>query len=89
MSFFKERARQILIEQSTNDDYQYEYGDEGASEMAYEGQPLPLKLCYQQIKNILKRPAMNYGHAGQEEQPNYMKHTFATQRNQAANSNLL
>ena len=29
MSFFKERARQILIEQSTNDDYQYEYGDEG------------------------------------------------------------
>ncbi len=46
MDYFKQRARQILIEQSSNDDYQYEYGQEYVNEMAYEGKPLPLKLCY-------------------------------------------
>jgi len=25
------------------------------------------------MKNLLKRPAMSYGHAGSEEQPSYMK----------------
>lgn len=57
--------------------------------MAYDGRPLPLKLCYQQMKNLLKRPAMTYGHAGQEEMPGYMKLTFAASKSVQANSTVL
>lgn len=57
--------------------------------MAYEGQPLPLKLCYANMKNLLKRPAMSYGHAGSEEQPSYMKMTFAASKSVSANSKVL
>lgn len=35
--------------------------------MAYDGKPLPLKLCFQSLKNLMKRPAMSYGHAGTEQ----------------------
>lgn len=89
MEFFKQRARQILIEQSSADEYHYEYGQDYANEMAYEGKPLPLKLCYQQMKNILKRPAMTYGHAGKDEVPSYMKLTFAASKIVNANSTVL
>jgi len=56
--------------------------------MAYDGQPLPLKLCYQQLKNILRRPLPDLGKAT-DAVPGYMKMTFATSRNVAANSKLL
>ena len=56
MEFFKQRARQILVDvpvegsrTSIEDDY------------LYDGKPLPLKLCYQQLKNLIKRPANNVG----------------------------
>lgn len=78
-----------MVEQAQPEDFQYDYGEELPEEMAYEGKPLPLKLCYQQMKNLLKRPAMAYGHAGQEEQPSYMKLTFSASKNVAANSNVL
>lgn len=37
MDFFKQRARQILIEEQV---------DSSSDQMAYEGQPLQLKICY-------------------------------------------
>ena len=43
MEFFKQRARQILVEQ-----YDVNYGpSDPDNEFAYEGQPLPLKMCFQ------------------------------------------
>jgi hypothetical protein len=57
--------------------------------MAYDGNPLPLKLCYQQMKNLLKRPAMAYGHAGADEQPSYMKLTFSASKSVSANAKVL
>jgi len=30
-------------------------------EYLYEGKPLQLKLCYQQLKNLIKRPAADIG----------------------------
>jgi len=93
MEFFKKRARQILIENAIPEDFQYEYGDENSvrdnDELAYEGGPLPMKICYQQMKNLMKRPAMTYGHAGKEEQPGYMKLTFSASKNVHANSKIL
>ena len=82
MEFFKQRARQILIDvpiglqtQNIEDEY------------LYEGQPMPLKLCYQQLKNMIKRPT---GAVGQtQEKPNYMKMTFAMSRIVAPNSKIL
>ena len=46
MEYFKQRARQILIDQAQPEDYQYSYGQDFADELAYEGVPMPLKLCY-------------------------------------------
>lgn len=56
MEFFKKRARQILIENAIPEDFQYEYGEENSNglgqlpkdndELAYEGGPLPMKICY-------------------------------------------
>ena len=90
MDYFKRRARQILIDQANPEDFHYDYGQEGpADEMAYDGAPLPLKICYQQMKNLMKRPAMSYGHAGKDEVPNYMKLTFSASKNVHANSSLL
>jgi len=52
MEFFKQRARQILVDipigmhpHTLEDEY------------LYEGQAMPLKLCYQQLKNMIKRPS--------------------------------
>ena len=61
MEYFKQRARQILIEQALPEDFQYNYGQDLADEMAYDGKPMPLRLCFQNLKNILKRPAANFG----------------------------
>ena len=48
---------------------------------------MPLKLCYQQLKNMIKRPT---GAVGQtQEKPNYMKMTFAMSRIVAPNSKIL
>lgn len=46
MEYFKQRARQILIEQALPEDFQYKYGQDYADEMAYEGTPMSLKLCF-------------------------------------------
>lgn len=51
MEFFKQRARQILIDTPV--------GMSPASmedEYLYDGNGMPLKLCYQQLKNLIKRP---------------------------------
>jgi len=56
-------------------------------EYLYEGNGMPLKLCYQQLKNMIKRPT---GAVGQtQEKPNYMKMTFAMSRSVAPNSKIL
>jgi len=56
-------------------------------EYLYDDQPMPLKLCYQQLKNLIKRPT---GAVGQtKEKPNYMKMTFAMSRSVAPNSKIL
>ena len=62
-------------------------GDE-PDEYAYDGKPLALKLCYQQLKNLIKRPAVGYGQS-EGEKPNYMKMTFAMSRSCAPNSKIL
>ena len=82
MEFFKQRARQILVDvpiglQTHNLEDEY----------LYEGQPMPLKLCYQQLKNMIKRPTGAIGQT--EEKPNYMKMTFAMSRIVAPNSKIL
>ena len=83
MEFFKQRARQILTDQ-----YEVNYiAQDPDAEYAYEGQPLPLKMCYQQLKNLIKRPAANYGSA--KDKPGYMKMTFAMSRSCAPNSKIL
>lgn len=41
------------------------------------------------MKNLLKRPAMTYGHSGQEEQPSYMKLTFTASKSVNANAKVL
>ena len=56
-------------------------------EYLYEGKPLQLKLCYQQLRNLVKRPAANIGQT--QEKPNYMKMTFAMSRSVAPNSKIL
>lgn len=56
-------------------------------EYLYEGKPLQLKLCYQQLKNLIKRPAADIGQT--QEKPNYMKMTFAMSRSVAPNSKIL
>lgn len=33
------------------------------------------------MKNILRRPTAHFGHAGQENLPNHMKHTFSSAKN--------
>lgn len=77
MEFFKQRARQILVEpQSTMEE-----------EYLYDGNALPLKLCYQQLKNLIKRPAPNVGQT--QEKPGYMKMTFSMSRSVAPNSKIL
>ena len=79
MEFFKTRARQILFDDMP--------GYQSEDNIAYEGEPLPLKMCYNQLKNLIKRPAVNYGSA--QEKPNYMKMTFAMSRSCAPNSKIL
>ena len=83
MDFFKQRARQILVD-SFDAGFRARDDDD---EFAYEGQPLPLKMCYQQLKNLIKRPAVNYGSSS--EKPGYMKMTFAMSRSCAPNSKIL
>lgn len=88
-----------MIENAIPEDFQYEYGEENSNglgqlpkdndDLAYDGGPLPMKICYQQMKNLMKRPAMTYGHAGKEEQPGYMKLTFSASKNVHANSKIL
>ena len=56
-------------------------------EYLYDGKPLPLKLCYQQLKNLIKRPAANVGMT--QEKPNYMKMTFAMSRSVVPNAKIL
>ena len=56
-------------------------------EYLYEGKALGLKLCYQQLKNVIKRPAANIGQT--QEKPNYMKMTFAMSRSVAPTSKIL
>jgi hypothetical protein len=41
------------------------------------------------MKNLLKRPAMSYGHSASEEQPSYMKMTFAASKSVSANAKVL
>lgn len=48
---------------------------------------MPLKLCYQQLKNFIKRPTGTVGLS--QEKPNYMKMTFAMSRSVAPNSKIL
>ena len=50
MEFFKQRARQILMDVPS-------YGYTLEDEYSYDGKPMPLKFCYQQLKNLIKRPA--------------------------------
>ena len=83
MEFFKQRARQILIDVPM--DGRHVSQDE--DEYLYEGKALALKLCYQQLKNVIKRPAANIGQTA--EKPNYMKMTFAMSRSVAPNSKIL
>ena len=73
MDYFKRRARQILIEQTESSRY------EDCEQKLYDGQPIQLKICYQQLKNIIKRPAVSYC-ATSTEKPHYMKGTFAISR---------
>jgi hypothetical protein len=88
MDFFKIRARQILIEQASPENYNY--NEDFNIEMAYEGKPLPMKLCYQQLKNIMRRPAQSLGNnLTSGEQPGYLKTTFSCQRNAAPNSQVV
>lgn len=77
MEFFKQRARQILVEPQSSMEEEY----------LYDGTALPLKLCYQQLKNLIKRPAPNVGQT--QEKPNYMKMTFSMSRSVAPNSKIL
>lgn len=46
MDFFKQRARQILVEAVSQEQVVQRYPDEEPDEYAYEGKPLALKLCY-------------------------------------------
>lgn len=85
MDFFKERARQILVETVPAEQI---YKETSKNEIAYDGQPLALKLCYQQLKNIIRRPAVSYS-ASTTEKPHYMKMTFAMSRSVAPNSKIL
>lgn len=41
------------------------------------------------MKNLIRRPAMTYGHAGAEEQPSYMKLTFSASKSVNANAKVL
>ena len=82
MDFFKQRARQILIDVPLAS-----HGRQLEDEYLYEGNPMQLKLCYQQLKNLIKRPANNVGQT--QEKPNYMKMTFAMSRSVAPNSKIL
>ena len=77
-----------MVDEVSPEDYQYEYGQDFVDEMAYEGKPLPLKLCYQQLKNFIRRPLPTLGKNG-DQQPGYMKMTFAQSRSVAHNSKLL
>ena len=47
MEFFRQRARQILVETIDVDYDTMQMRDNESDQFAYEGNPLPLKLCYQ------------------------------------------
>ena len=85
MDFFKQKARLILIEQAAAD---HGYSQPGSEDKAYDGQPLQLKICYQQLKNIISRPAVSYS-ASTQDKPHYMKMTFAMNRSVAPTSKIL
>lgn len=85
MDFFKQRARQILIEQATGD---IGYRESDSEDKAYEGAPMAMKICYQQLKSVIKRPAVSYT-ASTQDKPHYMKMTFAMNRNAAPNAKIL
>ena len=82
MEFFKQRARQILVDPPMDGRV-----SNLEDEYLYEGKALTLKICYQQLKNVIKRPAANIGQT--QEKPNYMKMTFAMSRSVAPNSKIL
>ena len=79
MDFFKQRARQILLGSHP----------EELEERAYDGNPLPLGVVYSSIKNLIKRPTVTYQHASANEQPHYMKMTFAMSRSVVPHSKVL
>jgi hypothetical protein len=79
MDFFKVRCRQILCGAAP----------EEAEEKAYEGKPLPLNVVYSSIKNLIKRPTCTYNNASAEDQPHYMKMTFAMSRSVVPHSKIL
>ena len=82
MEFFKQRSRQILIDAPLSG-----HTAIMEEEYLYDGKPLALKLCYQQLKNLIKRPAANVGMT--QEKPNYMKMTFAMSRSVVPNAKIL
>ena len=82
MEFFKQRARQILVDPPMDGRV-----SNLEDEYLYDGKALTLKICYQQLKNVIKRPAANIGQT--QEKPNYMKITFAMSRSVAPNSKIL
>ena len=82
MEFFKQRARQILVDPPMDGRV-----SNLEDEYLYDGKALTLKICYQQLKNVIKRPAANIGQT--QEKPNYMKMTFAMSRSVAPNSKIL
>ena len=87
MDFFKQRARQILVESGSYEQNMPYYEGSNPGEYAYEGKPLSLKLCYQQLQNVIKRPVASVG-VSDGDKPNYMKMTFAMSRSCAPNSKL-
>ena len=63
MDYFKKRAKEILLGQKE----------------PYEGKPLPLNICFKNLKNILRNPVVV--HTDGESKPNYLKMTFSMCRN--------
>lgn len=61
MNFFRARAKQILVDYNEVFEDSDNYSAESQYGMAYEGAPLPMKLCYAQLKNVLKRPMQPIG----------------------------
>lgn len=46
MDFFKRRCREILVDRIIAEDYNNYSSAEGEVGLAYEGDPLPIKQCF-------------------------------------------